>query len=402
MNCPVCKKYRANRDQLVDHIEKAHSGQIPDEMSTYQYLYYLRNGKSQGTCIVCGIPTGWNTKTEKPYRICTNPECREALRKTAVNNGADGSMLKDIEHQKLMQKNKKKNIIYKFKDGGEIVCLSKDEYKLLNYLETFLELDSRDVVECPYVFDYKDGDVNRKYIPDLYLVNYNLIIEQKDDNNTNPKFLEETRYKVKLKAEAVTKDNRFNYVVVYGSKYGPLLKAMLDIKNNEINGKENKEHKKIVVHNEAVNAANQKIGEFYVGVVRLHDSFLNIFLTDTADCTRLYIGDNDGNLTSSSIYNKYFDNKNIDLYSYTGDQSILSLLLFMNGDTKYLQAIQPYEFILDTLAANSMNLYVDNNINNNDLGISDFSLIYFGPAKNVRKNEILKPKINKEVNLNAI
>jgi hypothetical protein len=385
MNCPLCKKGRGSREQLVEHIEKAHTNQIPDNMNTYQYLYLLNYGKSNGSCIVCGAPTPWNTSTQKPARLCGKIECKDALRKEAKSNmdktyGEGNHPVNDPEHQAKMQKNKKKNLIYRFKDGGEIICLSKDEYKLLNYLETFLEMTSNDVVECPYVFQYDDNGMKRNYLPDLYLVHHNLIIEQKDNNNTNPQFLKETRYKVKLKAEAVEKDGRFNYLIVYGSNYSPLLKTLYDIRIANINHTKDK----IIVHNESVmtDIGVIKVPPFYIGLVKQMGEYVNIFIADDSSCNTVYIGDENYNLSRSSTAVPYFKDKQIELYKYCGEMGTKQVEFFRSWLHNIFYGIPtieltspPLEWVMDSLANNGVNLYIDNIINNNIAGNTDFALV---------------------------
>lgn len=398
MRCPICKKKRANREQLVDHIEKAHGNQIPENMNGYQYLYFLNHGRAHGICIVDGAPTPWNEKTQKPYRNCRKPVCREKLRNEALTNmdnyyGEGNHPVTDPEHQKKMQRNKKKNLIYKFADGTEFICLSKDEFALMRYLEKFLNLGSDEAIECPYVFEYDDNGVKRKYLPDVFLMNYGVIIEQKDANNTNPKFLEETRYKVKLKAEAVEKDGRFHYIIVYGNNYGPLVKLLYDIRMDSIKGRKDK---KYYIHNEAVTDIPYEIVEhppLYIGVVKKMGLFMNLFITDDPKCNSLYIGDEDYNLSKTSIQNKYFLDKEIDLYQFNGEigdrEKIMTnswLSFIFHGDrTIELISTPPIEWVLDNMYASGIFFYVDNIVNNNIQGKSDFSLVL---SKNFIKEEI--------------
>ena len=50
-----------------------------------------------------------------------------------------------------------------------------------------------------------------------------------DHRNTNPAFLEETRYKVELKDEVMRKQTKYNYIRIGGTKYGPFLDTLYRI-----------------------------------------------------------------------------------------------------------------------------------------------------------------------------
>jgi hypothetical protein len=383
MQCPICKKFRSNKDELISHVEKSHGTQIPDNMDSAQYLYYLTHGGNMGKCIVCHVQTEWNYDTRKPNRLCEKKECREHLREIARKNEVayygDNTPHKDPEFQRRALQNKKSAKVYKFKDGGEIVCLSKDEYNLLSYLERFLDMNSKDVIECPHVFTYDDNGIERKYLPDLLLLNYDVIIEQKDAGNTNPEFLKETRYKVKLKADAVEKDGRFHYVIVYGNNYKPLINMLFNIKNDKL---KNRESRPMVIHNESIS------NDFYLGICKVNDVLDKVFFTDDRTCSRVYINEG-ANIVTSSICSKYFKNKNVELYTLVAsEQKKYALMKEMipRGEGIMLETWTPEEFIQTMLESHDIDIHIDG-LYENVLGLSDF--VKVGELTYVNPNELL-------------
>ena len=70
IKCNFCDRYFNTMDSYTAHIEKQHNDQIPQDMTHYQYLYFLKTGKKSGKCVMCGNETLWNTKTNKYKRFC--------------------------------------------------------------------------------------------------------------------------------------------------------------------------------------------------------------------------------------------------------------------------------------------------------------------------------------------
>ena len=53
VKCKLCTKSFTDVDSLVTHIESKHSEQIPKDMTAGQYYYFLKTGKSHGSCVIC-------------------------------------------------------------------------------------------------------------------------------------------------------------------------------------------------------------------------------------------------------------------------------------------------------------------------------------------------------------
>ena len=62
--CPYCE-YRGDKDKLIDHIDDKHDDMIPEGFTPTRVVFNLINNKTNGVCVVCGKPTGWNEKAGK-------------------------------------------------------------------------------------------------------------------------------------------------------------------------------------------------------------------------------------------------------------------------------------------------------------------------------------------------
>lgn len=238
-NCPFCRKYFRLKSGAIDHINKFHSAELDkSNMDAPQALYFDTHKKLTGTCMCgCGKPTDWNYKTGKPFKLSNDPECRKRVYQKAEENmmAATGhsvhDILNDMEHQKDMQKNRPSYGKYEMSDGGEIEYLSSLEKSWLRFCDVVLEFTSNMITSCPEYFEYYDPTTQRvrKYIPDYYLPDYNLIVEIKDAGNTNPAFVKETKYKVPLKDEVMRKQTKYNYIRINGTKYGTFVETLYKI-----------------------------------------------------------------------------------------------------------------------------------------------------------------------------
>ena len=77
LRCPFCD-FKTNRpDALENHLEKKHLDMIPPDMEPAQYVYFIRTGKTHGSCVICHKDTVWNKKTGKYHRFCDDPRCKQ-------------------------------------------------------------------------------------------------------------------------------------------------------------------------------------------------------------------------------------------------------------------------------------------------------------------------------------
>lgn len=287
MNCPACHKYFDKKQKAVDHIIKYHGAELEQMgMDASQYLYYSTHGTIKGSCMVCGGPTGWNYQTGKPFKVCTSPKCRENLSKKADQNMmkiyGKTTLLTDMNHQKKMQEHRPTHSYYTFTDGGKVPYLSQLEKNFLWFCDTIMDMPSNMIQDSPETFEYYDSKENktRQYIPDYYFPDYNLLVEIKDGGNhpnTNPAFVEETKYKVELKDAVMKKQTKYNFIRISGKNYGPFVELLYQIVHVG-SPKGYKKQKNLVVITES--ACYDPL-EWFDQPEQFHSMYLGVLVHDT-------------------------------------------------------------------------------------------------------------------------
>ncbi len=345
MNCGYCRKYFRTKDAAIEHVNKCHAARLEqDGMDAAQSLYFYSHGTLKGRCMCgCGRETEWNYSTGKPYKVSPDPSCRERLRATAVTNHTNvhgkPTLLDDMEHQKEMERRRHTAGEYKFSDGGTVWYLSRPEMALLKFLDTVMEFTSNMVQESPEYFTYYDpkADRERKYIPDYYLPDYNLLIEVKDGGkhtNTNPEFVKETKYKVALKDEAMRKQTKYNFIKVVDNNFGPLVELLYRITHEAPEDDYKKTQKTMIVITESACtdideqmdfvAVTENFNDCYLVVCRNPNAStpLMVGVAESEACHRIYISDYvEGTLKEVSHDDPMFRGTIIDLYRFADKEN---------------------------------------------------------------------------------
>ena len=254
--CPICEKKLASKEALVNHIDKAHSSQIPEDWSASRYENYLRTGMTHGNCTECGEPTSWNDSTWKYNRLCDNPKCKEVHAKRMKNNMIDKHgkphLLNDADMQRKMIYSKKTSGTYYWSTDNnkkyKIMYASKQEKNFLEMLDVFLNMDPADIMgPSPHTYTYKYEGEDHFYIPDYYIASLNLeveIKEPKDNPNKHPKIQAVDKVKDGLKEDLMKSIKEINFIKIQGTDYSEFfaflssLKEMDDAfeKNNVMRG----------------------------------------------------------------------------------------------------------------------------------------------------------------------
>ena len=151
LKCKFCDRYFDEPDAYASHLEKEHPDQIPEDMTAYQFFYFLKTGKKEGKCVICGKSTGWNDKTRKYKRFCENPKCKEkyveTFRKRMIGRYGKTTLLNDPEQQKKMLANRKISGVYKWsKDHTEIPYTGTYEVNFLEFLDLVMHFDASDIM----------------------------------------------------------------------------------------------------------------------------------------------------------------------------------------------------------------------------------------------------------------
>jgi hypothetical protein len=246
--CQFCDYFCYDPDDMVSHIESKHDEMIPSDMSPWQFFYYLKTGKKNGSCVICHNPTKWNEKTHKYNRFCDNPKCKEKYKQTfnkrMIGKYGKTTLLNDPDHQRKMLANRKISGKYLWRDNVHVSTYTGSfEKSFLEFLDTVLEFDPEDVMSpSPHTYYYEYEGTKHFYIPDFFIPSLSLEVEIKDDikgpnPNTHPKIVAVDKEKEKLKDEVMkSNSNVFNYIKILDMHNEKLLTYLEEAKYREING----------------------------------------------------------------------------------------------------------------------------------------------------------------------
>lgn len=292
--CKICKEKYSSLEGLYSHLEEEHSAQIPPDMSTAHFYYYLKTGREHGNCVMCKQPTTFNEKTKKYNRFCNDPACKikykEIVDKRMIGVYGKVNLLNDPDHQRKMLMNRSISGVYNFK-GVDKPYVGSYELDFLKTMDLFFDWDPSDIVSpSPHTYYYVYEGEKHFYIPDFYIMSLGLEIEVKDggDNpNMHHKIQDVDKEKEKLKDKVMhtqkinhyiklTNKNYYNlfeffriskeYVEKYGD-YEKIPKIILDedIKSKNINSSSKSKMSKEV---------NKAVNESYVSdvdILKLND-----------------------------------------------------------------------------------------------------------------------------------
>ena len=262
--CPICGKNKSSKKDLLQHVEMTHKNEIPSDMSCAQYVYYLNHGRKYGICRICGNPTPWNEKAGKPKQICGSEECKRKVSKEfeqnlkAKYNKTRQDLMNDPDHQEEMLANRKISGVYKWSDNKHLFTYTGSYEKFaLEWLDKVMDIDP-DTVQTPgpkiqYMFEGKP----HYWITDMYLSDFNLVIEVKDGNgtgekNNHPGFAH-NRDLEKAKDDYMKTQNQYNYIKLTNKNMMQLIKILSKIRLNNIFDIENdKKNEPIIDINENI------------------------------------------------------------------------------------------------------------------------------------------------------
>ena len=248
--CPFCDK-RLSRKDLVAHIGRVHSDELPEDFTPLRATFHAANRKDfdyRPPCRICKKPTEWDEKKGRYDQICRTKQCHDAyVEKMKVNMGdklGSNRYTASPEGLEKMLAGRRISGKYKFADGGEKTYTGSYEKKALEFFDKVLHCKSEDVVTPGPVLEYNLDGKRHYYITDIYYVPYDLIIEVKDGGdspNTNPAF-SDTRRKVIAKEKFVIENTNYNYIRLTNNDFSQLLAVFADLKvafnDSRISGKD--------------------------------------------------------------------------------------------------------------------------------------------------------------------
>ena len=248
--CKFCEKIFREPEDYVEHLKTKHKDMIPEDMDPWQFMVYLKTGKTAGSCVMCKKPTTWNEKTHKYNRFCANPKCKEkykeTFRKRMIGKYGKVSLLDDPEMQRKMLANRKISGEYRWSDRiHKLAYTGSYELSFLEFLDTVLNFDAEDVMApSPHTYYYEFDGKRHFYIPDFYIPSLNLEIEIKDggDNpNMHHKIQDVDKRKEAEKDKLMSSNrNTFNYIKIVNKENQKMFEYLEKAKINFFNdSKEN-------------------------------------------------------------------------------------------------------------------------------------------------------------------
>ena len=244
-NCMYCNNRMERRD-LIKHINRVHSEMIPEGYSAERLVYDVINKikDGHGICRVCKKPTKWNENNNKYDILCDDPKCKLALRELYKKNmlrvRGTYNILNNPEQQKLMLSHRRISGDYKHTDGGIIQYTGEYERKFLEFMDTFLNIPSKEIISPGPTIEYYYHGEKHFYIPDFILPTYNLIIEIKDGgnniNNKNTPSMIASREKTIEKERIITDKGEYNYLRLTNNQFDQVIDVFMQIKDLAMNG----------------------------------------------------------------------------------------------------------------------------------------------------------------------
>ena len=224
--CKICKEKYSSLEGLYSHLEEEHSAQIPPDMSTAHFYYYLKTGREHGNCVMCKQPTTFNEKTKKYNRFCNDPACKikykEIVDKRMIGVYGKVNLLNDPNHQRKMLMNRSISGVYNFK-GIDKPYVGSYELDFLKTMDLFFDWDPSDIVSpSPHTYYYVYEGEKHFYIPDFYIMSLGLEIEVKDggDNpNMHHKIQDVDKEKEKVKDKVMHTQKINHYVKLTNKNY---------------------------------------------------------------------------------------------------------------------------------------------------------------------------------------
>lgn len=239
--CRFCDYFCYEADDFVSHLEKHHDEMIPEDMSPWQFSYYLRTGKTHGNCVICKGKTSWNEKTHKYNRLCEKPKCKETyiniFKNRMIGKYGKTTLLNDPEQQKKMLANRQISGEYTWRDHvHKTTYTGSYEKSFLEFLDVVMNFDPNDIIApSPHTYWYTYEGQKHFYIPDFFIPSLELEIEIKDggDNpNMHSKIQNVDKVKEKLKDD-VMMNNQFNYIKIVNKDNSALFKFLELAKERE-------------------------------------------------------------------------------------------------------------------------------------------------------------------------
>lgn len=245
IKCKFCDKYFLGVDAYVAHLERVHSDEIPPDMTPWQFYYFLKTGKTEGKCVICGDKTSWNEKTHHYNRMCGKKSCHDKyvneFRQRMIGKYGKITLLNEPEQQKIMLSRRKISGEYEWSTReGKVLYTGSYELNFLEFLDNVMGYNYNDIIApSPHTYYYIYDNKRHFYIPDFFIPSLNLEIEIKDgstNENKHPKIQAIDKEKERLKDEVMERNGAFDYVKIVNKENKRFFEYLELAKNRFVSG----------------------------------------------------------------------------------------------------------------------------------------------------------------------
>lgn len=248
--CQFCD-FHGTKEELIDHVEDKHEEMIPEGFTAARTVFNHIYKKTHGTCIVCKRPTPWNEERCKYDRLCGKPSClkkyKEMFKNRMLKVYGKENLLDDPNQQEKMLSHRRISGSYKFMDGGAHIYTGSYEKKTLEFLDKIMHFKSTDILSPGPILEYEFKGKKLKWITDLLLIPYNLIIEVKDGEGKIDKRRDKSvRDKTLAKEEMITNLGKFHYLRLTNNNFEQLLEMLAELKFQMMDDTD--ENKKVIIN----------------------------------------------------------------------------------------------------------------------------------------------------------
>lgn len=257
--CPFCDK-RLTREDMVRHIEKYHEDELPEEFTPLRATFHAVNRKDFSyvrPCRMCKSPTKWDEAKGRYDQLCGSKACHDAqvekMRKDMGDKLGINRQTATAEGLQKMLANRRISGKYKFQDGIEFAYTGSYEKKTLEFFDEILNIKGSDLMIPGPPLQYTLDGKKHIYIPDIYYIPYNLMIEVKDGGNrpnNNPQLVE-TRRRQMAKEEYIVRDTDYNYIRLTNNDFSQIISIFADLKMATIEEPDIKKARRVVHVNES-------------------------------------------------------------------------------------------------------------------------------------------------------
>lgn len=246
-HCPFCNKMYTREDMVI-HISEKHENEIPEEFTPLRITFHVVNRKDfsyHGICTECKGPTSWDENKGRYNRQCGKKSCHDSfIKKFEDNNLRKNGYVRlssNPEGLERMLANRKISGTYTMQDGTKKTYTGSYEKKAVQFMDLTMNCKSEDIMMPGPIMEYQYNGESHWYIPDIYYIPYNLIIEVKDGGD-KPNNLSMPDYRARqiAKEEHIIKNTYYNYLRLTNNDFSQLLAVMMDIKMQLVDHTENR------------------------------------------------------------------------------------------------------------------------------------------------------------------